>query len=69
MNGEKRAAARVTIDPQVCLGSGTCIAVAPALFEMGDAGTTQPQRSVVEWRKELDEAVSRCPTAIEVSLA
>jgi ferredoxin len=37
---------------------------------MGDAGTTQPQRSVVEWRKELDEAVSRCPTgAIEVSLA
>ncbi len=62
---------RVKVDPELCLGSGTCMAVAPALFEMGDAGTAQPLQSVVEPRSaKLDEAISRCPTgAIEATPA
>jgi ferredoxin len=70
MNGETGAAARVTIDPERCLGSGTCVAVAPALFDMSDAGTAQPLQAVVERDAKLVDAVSRCPTgAIEVSPA
>ena len=60
--------ARVTVDPELCVGSGTCIAVAPALFEMSDGGTALPLQRVVGWSAELDKAVSRCPTsAIAVS--
>ena len=71
MSGDERVAVRVTVDPQLCLGSGTCMAVAPALFDMDDAGTAQPFQSVVERRSaKLDEAVSRCPMgAIEATPA
>jgi ferredoxin len=63
---DERVAVRV--DPELCMGSGTCIAIAPALFDMGDAGTAQPLQSVVESRAKVDEAVSRCPTgAIEAT--
>ena len=70
MSGAGRTAVRVTVDPELCMGSGTCMAIAPALFEMGDAGTAQPLRSVVERSAKVDEAVSRCPTgAIEATPA
>lgn len=60
--------ARVTVDPELCVGSGTCIAVAPALFEMSYGGTALPLQPVVGWSAKLEEAVSRCPTgAIAVS--
>lgn len=55
--------ARVTVDPELCMGSGTCIAVAPALFEMSDGGTALPLQFVVDWSAQLDEAISRCPTS------
>ncbi len=68
MSGDERVAVRVTVDPELCFGSGTCMAIAPVLFDMGDAGTAQPLRSVVERSAKLDEAVSRCPTgAIEAT--
>ena len=34
MSGAGQAAVRVTVDPELCMGSGTCMAVAPTLFEM-----------------------------------
>jgi ferredoxin len=55
-------AVRVAVDPKLCMGSGTCMAVAPALFEMGHDGTAIPLRSLVEQSAKLDAAVSRCPT-------
>jgi ferredoxin len=59
---------RVTVDPELCMASGTCMSVAPALFDMGDAGTAVPLRPVVERSAKVDEAVSRCPTgAIDVT--
>ena len=70
MSGTGRTAARVTVDPELCMGSGTCMAVAPALFEMGDDGTARPLQSVVEPSAKVDEAISRCPTgAIEATPA
>lgn len=62
MSDAERNAVRVTVDPALCMGSGTCMAVAPALFDMSDTGTAQPLQAVV-WRGgKLDEAASRCPT-------
>ena len=68
MSAAGQSHARVSVDPQLCAGSGTCIAVAPTLFEMSDGGTALPLQRVVGWSVKLDKAVSRCPTgAIAVS--
>ncbi len=70
MSGAARTAARVMVNPELCMGSGTCIAVAAALFDMGDDGTARPLQSLVDGNAKLAEAVSRCPTgAIEVTPA
>jgi ferredoxin len=52
---------RVAIDPELCMGSGTCIAVAPDLFDMGDDGIARILQSDVTRDKRLDDAISRCP--------
>ena len=44
MSDAGRTAARVKVDPELCMGSGTCLAVAPALFEMGENGAARPLR-------------------------
>ena len=62
MSGAGQNAVRVMVDPERCMGSGTCMAVAPGLFEMGDDGTATPLRSLVERSAKLDAAISRCPT-------
>ena len=62
MNGGGQNAVRVMVDPELCMGSGTCMAVAPALFEMGDDGIATPLQSLSERSAKLDQAVSRCPT-------
>jgi ferredoxin len=62
MNRAARTAARVTVNPELCMGSGTCMVVAPALFDMGDDGTARPLQSVAERSAKVDEAISRCPT-------
>lgn len=70
MSGAGRTGMRVTVDPDLCVGSGTCMAVSPTLFDMGEDGTARPLQLVVERGPKLDEAVSRCPTgAIEVTPA
>ena len=62
MNGGGQNAVRVMVDPELCMGSGTCMAVAPTLFEMGDDGIATPRQSLSERSAKLDQAVSRCPT-------
>jgi ferredoxin len=62
MSGAGQNAVRVTVDPELCMGSGTCMAVAPDLFDMGGDGTAIPLQSPVERNAKLDQAVSRCPT-------
>lgn len=66
MSGDAPGAVRVAVDAEVCMGSGTCMAIAPELFDMGDDGTAYPLSPVVERSVKVDEAMSRCPTgAIE----
>lgn len=53
----------VTVDPELCMGSGTCIAVAPDLFDIGKEGTAEPRQPVTAASEQLSRAISRCPTA------
>lgn len=56
-------AVHVTVDPELCMGSGTCIAVAPDLFDISEDGTAEPRRPVTAAGEQLSRAISRCPTA------
>ena len=52
---------RVRIDPDVCVGSGTCEALAPDVFAVGEDGVAHliadPDAAVAQ------EAAERCPSA------
>ncbi len=64
------ATVRVTVDPGICMGSGTCIAIAPEFFDIRDDGTAHPVHTVAHDSELLQMAVTRCPTgAIRVSPA
>ncbi|MCB0931000.1 MAG: ferredoxin [Mycobacterium sp.] len=54
---------RVVVDPELCMGSGTCITVAPGFFDIGEDGFAEPLRPVSEANEQLSKAVSRCPMA------
>ena len=32
---------RVNIEEDICIGSGTCVGIAPAVFELNDEGVAQ----------------------------
>jgi ferredoxin len=62
MTGPVRNTLRVTVDRELCMGSGTCVGVAPALFGIDEDGTARPVQSVISPGEQLERAVSRCPT-------
>lgn len=41
-------AVRLWVDRGLCVGSGTCVALAPGAFRLGDDGKSRPVREVVE---------------------
>ncbi|WAJ43334.1 ferredoxin [Mycobacterium sp. Aquia_216] len=53
----------MTIDPGKCQGHGRCVLVAPAYFDMDDAGFGTVLRDDVEDvdKADIDEAVLSCP--------
>jgi ferredoxin len=54
---------RVLVDRERCVGSGTCEALAPELFEVGDDGVVEllsPDQGGDE--ASVRDAVSACPT-------
>lgn len=58
---------RVTIDQDVCVGSGTCTAVAPGFFALDDEDRSCPVSDAVPALPMLLEAAALCPTrAIQV---
>ena len=54
---------RVLVDRERCVGSGTCEALAPDLFEVGDDGVVEVLRADPTGDDEAArDAVSACPT-------
>ena len=57
------ATGQVTVDPELCMASGTCLALAPGLFDMGDDGTARPLPGAGAAAGELlTKAMTNCPT-------
>lgn len=54
----------VEVDPQRCVGSGTCEMFAPDVFEVGDDGVVHVLVRAFDGREpdEVREAVHACPT-------
>lgn len=62
-------AARVSVDPELCIGSGECNRIAPTAFLLDEAaGVSFPLPGALDTSREsLLEAARSCPTgAIEV---
>ena len=57
-------APRVTIDPELCIGSGECVRLVPAAFRLDDGlGVAVPIPGVDTVPRELlAEAAAGCPT-------
>ena len=56
---------RVEVDRDRCVGSGTCEALAPAVFEVDDDGVLAVLRPEPAGDDEVDavrDAVQQCPT-------
>jgi ferredoxin len=68
--GKGHIAARVTIDPDLCIGTGDCVRLAPGAFRIDErrgVSTVLPGAAQTDIEL-LEEAAFNCPTkAIAVS--
>lgn len=55
---------RVTVDPDLCIGTGDCVRLVPTAFRIDPAkGVSVPQPAAAATdRALLDEAAFNCPT-------
>lgn len=56
---------KANVNKELCVGCGTCAAIAPDLFEMSTEGKAQVKNGGVVDDKQvelLDRAISMCPT-------
>ncbi len=55
---------RIVLDPERCIGQSMCEAIVPEIFEVRDDGKAYVTQMTVgdEWLRELQQAVSECPT-------
>ena len=54
----------MTVDPELCIGSGECVRLLPDSFRIDDSrgvSTPQPSAATAD-RALLDEAAQSCPT-------
>jgi ferredoxin len=49
----------VKVDPNKCIGCGACVAICPAVFEMGSNGKSKVKNASGEC--DLESAKSSCP--------
>lgn len=55
---------RVVVDKNKCLGCGTCVALCPEIFELGEDGKARVKQKNQETEKlknEIQEAIEACP--------
>jgi len=60
---------KVCVDPDVCVGTGSCVSICPQVFEIGDEGVAVAKMDDIpdELAEACREAVESCPVdAIEV---
>jgi len=61
---------QVSVDRALCLGSGTCVNMAPDYFRMEETGRSTLVRSLLPQDPDLEDAAELCPAmAIQVRSA
>jgi len=59
---KKKAAKKICIDSETCIGCGACEVTAPEYFELGNEGFAKPKRDFDEADKDIiNEAIEGCP--------
>lgn len=54
---------KFVVDPKLCIGCGTCVAIAGKSFKMNDQGKAEAINPPGDDEKTVKEAVESCPTA------
>lgn len=54
---------QVSVDEDVCIGSGTCVGIAPAVFQLSDEGFAQVIDPNGAELPDLHRAEDSCPVA------
>jgi ferredoxin len=57
---EGPAAWRITVDPELCMGTGVCAGTAPTYFDL-EAGTSRPRIELTPPDQELLDVARSCP--------
>ena len=54
---------KVTVDSDICVGTGSCVSLCPEVFELGDAGVAIVKVAEVPPESEAAcrEAIDACP--------
>jgi ferredoxin len=55
---------KITIDPKLCLGCGTCAAIAPKSFCLNKDGKAEVLESPGDDDKTIKEAIESCPVGV-----
>ncbi len=53
---------RVRVNPDLCVGTGSCVAIAPRLFSLGPKGKAQVRNPLEETPENIWAAARACPT-------
>ena len=53
--------AKIIIDKQKCIGCGTCVAIAPKSFKLGDDGRAELIVPAGDKEQALKDAIDSCP--------
>ncbi|HET6448925.1 MAG TPA: ferredoxin [Conexibacter sp.] len=53
---------RVTVDPEMCIGSGNCVHLAPGGFALDDEGVAEVVEPLSADPERLQLAARSCPT-------
>ena len=57
----------VSVIREKCIGCGTCVALAPTLMALDEAGKAYPRQPVVRWSPAHGDFVHHCPTCAIVA--
>jgi len=57
-----RRAMRISVDREKCIGCTLCVALAPQVMAMDEAGKAVPRLPIVEWSPADGDFVHHCPT-------
>ncbi|MCJ7804707.1 ferredoxin [Patescibacteria group bacterium] len=54
---------KISIDKNLCLGCGTCVAIAPKSFKLGSDGKTEVIEPAGDKEETIKEAIDSCPVS------